>query len=89
MNNEGKDLQSLMDEEANANTPAPEVVERRAPVADKMVAMNVMVPESLLKSLRMIAVHKDMLIRDLVTNELEKFAKREKKKMMEQMLNGS
>ncbi len=88
MKNEGKTLEDLMklSDEAEVVDIANESqlpVKSRNKIPTK--PLNVDLPETVMRDLKMISAHKDVTIREIVETELTRFIKREKKKMLEEL----
>lgn len=88
MKNEGKTLEDLMklSDEAEVVDIANESqlpVKSHNKIPTK--PLNVDLPETVMRDLKMISAHKDVTIREIVETELTRFIKREKKKMLEEL----
>lgn len=88
MKNEGKTLEDLMNLETEpeagssvADTLLPVKGRKKIPTKP----LNVDLPETVMRDLKMISAHKDVTIKEIVETELTRFIKREKKKMVDEL----
>ncbi len=89
MKNEGMNLDSLLattaEEAQEAAVEQPIVMgKRQAPVV-AMAPLNADIPADLMRDLKMISVYSNRKIKEIVTEELTRYVKKAKKKMMEEM----
>ena len=89
MNNEGMSLDSLLTTtaEEHKETPAepPVIMGKRQAAAVPMAPFNADIPADLMRDLKMISVYSNRKIKEIVTEELTRYVKKAKKKMMEEM----
>lgn len=76
--NNTKDLNDLL-----AETREEETAKAKS---NATLPLNADIPAKVMKDLRLIAAHKDIRIREIVADLLSKYVKKEKKKMIEDLL---
>lgn len=91
MINEGKSLDELLNiseeekTQTNENIKESKHVARNEAKKEPTKPLNADIPESLMRDLKMLSVHNDTTIKDIVCSELSRYVKREKKKMIESL----
>lgn len=88
MKDEGKTLDQLLKAESESNEvrePAEKPTGRKATQKIITKPLNVDVPDSLMRDLKVISAHNDVTIKDMVVAELTKLVKREKKKLIDDL----
>lgn len=89
MKNEGKTLNDLLNVDDEPVTKEHEAISVEKNFSSKKAQkvptrpLNVDIPESLMRDLKVISAHNDVTIKEMVVSELTKLAKREKRKIIE------
>lgn len=88
MKDEGKTLDQLLKSEIETETqeaPVEKSSQRKVRQKVPTKPLNVDLPETLMRDLKVISAHNDVTIREIVEAELTRFTKREKKKMLDDL----
>lgn len=91
MKNEGRTLSDLLNVSNDNNTEQKKAlsvdthINRKSAQKVPTRPLNVDIPESLMRDLKVISAHNDVTIKELVVTELTKLTKREKRKIIDEL----